>query len=153
MKNQPKITSKKALAALRHMRYGMSLAEACRMEGIKPNVFLREVGDAVYRGRSNKQWKVTPTDSLTALMNVPTETGPQPTPVHGLPERVRFSRYENAVKKWRGRERGGLKALSAFKGQTVGGRVLITDPRILTRLAEADRLDVDAIYTEFGDRK
>ena len=148
-----RVTNPKAVKALRLMRNGLSLAEACREAGIKQDAFLREVGDAVYHDGASKRWKAAKTDSLNVLMNVPTEKGPVATLVHGLRERIRLSRYENAVKMWRGGKRGALKALSAFEGLSVGGRVLITDPKILARLEEADRLDVDEIYVGLGGRR
>jgi hypothetical protein len=129
---------------------GLSRAEACRIERIKPATFMREAGSAIFRDPKSKRWKAAKSDRLNAIMNVLTEFGPMPTLVHGLRERLRLSRYENAVRKWRGDEPDAEDELAKFEGQTVGGRLLITDPGVLATLGEADRLDVDAIYAGFG---
>jgi hypothetical protein len=129
------------------MREGRSLAEACSVAGIKPSSFKREARTALYRSGKNKQWKATKSDRLEAVMNVPTEDGLQPTLVKGFRERSRLGRYDNALRRFRGGERGALADLLSFKGQKVGGRQLITDPNILMTLDEAGVLDFDEIYT------
>jgi hypothetical protein len=129
------------------MREGRSLAEACRVAEIKPSSFKREARSALYRSGKNKQWKATKSDRLDAVMNVLTEDGPQPTLVKRFRERARLGRYDNAVRRFRGGERGALADLLSFKGQQVGGRELITDPTILMTLEEAGLLDFDALYT------
>ena len=130
-----------------------SLAEACRNAGIKQSTFKREARTALYRSGKNKQWKATKSDRLEAVMNVPTEDGLQPTLVKGFRERSRLSRYDNALRRFRGGERGALANLLSFKGLKVGGRQLITDPNILVTLEEAGVLDFDEIYTSPRGRR
>ena len=86
-------------------------------------------------------------------MNVLTEDGHQPTLVKGWRERSRLGRYDNALKRFRGGERGALAELMSFKGQKVGGKELITDPDILMTLEEAGLLDFDELYTSSRGRR
>ena len=86
-------------------------------------------------------------------MNVLTEDGLQPTLVKGFRERARLGRYDNAVRRFRGGERGALANLLLFRGQHVGDRELITDPNILMTLEEAGVLDFDELYTSRRGRR
>jgi hypothetical protein len=129
------------------------LAEACRVAGIKPSSFKREARTALYRSGKNKQWKATKSDRLEAVMNVLTEDGVQPTLVKGFRARARLGRYDNALRRFRGGERGAQANLFSFKGQKVGDRELITDPNILMTLEEAGLLDFDELYTSRRGRR
>ncbi len=61
-------------------------------------------------------------------------------------ERARLSRYDIALRRWRAAEDGAEQGLLTFKGQTVAGHILITDPDVLIRLEEAGQLDFDELY-------
>jgi excisionase family DNA binding protein len=140
----------RAFAALARMRRdNLSLAEATRQEGIKPSTFLRYVGTEVYRSGPGKPWRATKSDNLSIRMTVLTRQGPTAALVRGSRERIRLARYDIALRKWRAGEHGAEKELMAFRGQTVGGYVLITDPDLLIRLEEAGQLDFDNLYSLF----
>ena len=79
-----------------------------------------------------------------------TEQGPIFVVVRSSVERTRLSHYYVALRKWRAAEDGADQELKAFKGQTVAGHVLITDPDTLIRLEEAGQLDFDAFYYSLG---
>jgi hypothetical protein len=131
-------------------RSGLSLTKAARLERVKPRTVLRYVGKAVYRSGPNKPWKATKTDRLSAKMMILTEQGPTFDVVRSSIERTRLARYDIAVRKWRVGEDGAEHELLAFKGQTVAGHVLITDPDVLIRLEEAGQLDFDNLYYSVG---
>ena len=142
----------RALAALARMRRdNLSLAEATRLEGIKPSTFLQYVGDAVYRSGPGKPWKATKADELDAYMTVLTRHGPTRVLVRGSIERTRLARYNIALKMWRAGEDGADRALRVFRGLTVGGHVLITDADLLIELEEAGELDY-TLYISIGGR-
>lgn len=86
-------------------------------------------------------------------MNALTEDGLQPTLVKGLRDRTRLGRYDHALRRFRGGERGALADLLLFKGQRVGDRALITDANILMTLEEAGLLDFDELYTSSRGRR
>jgi len=151
-KNGPNsATRTRALAALARMRReNRSLAEATRLEHIKPSTFLRHLGSAVYRSGPGKPWKAAKADRFSARMTVLTAQGPTTVFVRGSRERTRLARYDIALRKWRAAEDGADKELMAFQGQTVGGHVLITDPTLLIQLEEAGQLDFDSLYFAVG---
>jgi hypothetical protein len=145
------LAHQKALAALGHMRRdNLSLAKATRLEHIKPSTFLRHVGSAVHRSGPGKPWKASKSDTLRARMRILTPQGPVFDIVRGLRERTRLGRYEIALRKFRAGEDGAEEELQAFKGQTVAGHVLITDPDLLIQLEEAGQLDFDTLYFSVG---
>jgi len=144
-------THRKALAALGRMRrLGLSLNKAAKLEHIKPQTVLRHVGKALYRSGPGKPWKATKSDRLPEKMMILTEQGPIFTVVRSSIERTRLSRYNVALRKWRAAEDGAGPELLAFRGQTVAGHVLVTDPDTLIRLEEGGQLDFDAFYYSLG---
>ena len=145
------VSHRKARAALGVMRrLGWSLNKAAKQEHIKPQTVLRHVGKALYRSGPGKPWKATKSDRLPEKVMVLTEQGPIFVVVRSSVERTRLSHYYVALRKWRAAEDGADQELKAFKGQTVAGHVLITDPDTLIRLEEAGQLDFDAFYYSLG---
>jgi hypothetical protein len=141
----------KALAALGLMRRrGWSLNKAARLEHVKPQTVLRHVGKALYRSGPGKPWKATKSDRMPEKMMVLTPNGPIFDLVRSSIERTRLSRYNIALRKWRAGEDGAEQELSAFKGQTVAGHVLVTNPDTLIELEEGGQLDFDAFYYSLG---
>jgi hypothetical protein len=141
----------KALDALGRMRrLGWSLNKAAKLEHIKPQTVLRQVGKALYRSGPGKPWKATRSDRLAEKMMILTERGPIFDVVRSSIERTRLSRYNTALRKWRAAEDGAYEELLTFKGQTVAGHVLITDQDLLIRLEEGGQLDFDAFYYSLG---
>jgi hypothetical protein len=148
---QPSKLHLKALAVLSVMRRrGWSLNRASKLEHIKAQTVLRHVGKALYRRGPGKPWKATKSDRLAEKMAVLTAKGLIYESVRSSIERTRLSRYDTALRKWRAAEDGADQELLAFKGQTVAGHVLITDPDTLIELEEADQLDFDAFYYSVG---
>lgn len=140
-----------ALAVLSVMRRrGWSLNKASKLERIKAQTVLRHVGKALYRRGPGKPWKATKSDRLTEKMAVLTAKGLIYESVRSSIERTRLSRYNTALRKWRADEDGADEEILAFKGKTVAGHVLITDPDTLFELEEADKLDFDAFYYSVG---
>jgi hypothetical protein len=142
---------RKARAVLGLMRrLGWSLNKASKYERVKPQTVLRHVGKALYRSGPGKPWKATKSDRLPEKVMLLTERGPKFEEVQSSTERTRLSRYYIALRKWRAAEDGAQLELSKFKGLTVGGQKLITDPDTLIRLEEAGQLDFDAFYYSVG---
>jgi hypothetical protein len=77
-------------------------------------------------------------------MLIPTEKGVEPSSIHGSKEASQLGRYMSAVGKYL--TTGDISGLEEFEGQTIAGRQLITDPDVLSSLAQAGALQLDQIY-------
>lgn len=142
----------RALHALAKMRRDkLSLAEACRLEHIKPSTFLRYVGSAVRQNRSNGRYRATPKDQFRRELQIPTALGPTVVPIHGNKKAREISQYLNAIAIYL--RKGEASRLKRFRGKTIqifGKKIeLITDPATLSSLALAGALHFDQLYASF----
>jgi hypothetical protein len=129
----------------------LSLAEACRLEHIKPSTVLRHVGSAIQHERPGGRYHAIAGDKFRRDLQVPTALGPLAVPVYGSRKAKEVSNYLNAVALYL--RKGDPSRLERFKGKTVGVRgekvELITDPSILSALALAGALQFDQLYASF----
>ncbi len=141
-----------ALALMRHEK--LSLAAACRLEHIKPATFLRYVGSAVHRDRPGGRFRATAGDRFRRDLQIPTAQGLVTIPVYGSRNAENISKYLNAVASFL--RTGDQRRLRGFKGKTLkagGKRIkLVTDPHVLSSLAEADALHFDQLYASTTGR-
>jgi hypothetical protein len=142
----------RALHALAKMRREkLSLAEACRLEHIKPSTFLRQVGSAVRQDKPGSRYRAVAGDRFRRDLQIPTVLGPTPVPIYGSKNAREISNYLNAVALYL--RKGDTSKLKRFKGKTVGVRgqklELITDPQTLSALALAGALQFDQLYGAF----
>lgn len=135
-----KKTYNRALHALARMRRtGSSLAAAAREEHIDPRT-VRKYLNAELRGRG----KPTKTDRRNRNMLIPTTIGNAPATVRGSKQASQLGRYMSAVGKYL--RTGDVDGLAEFEGKSIGGHSLITDPDLLSSLAQAGALTLDEIY-------
>lgn len=133
-------TYNRALHALARMRRtGSSLTAAAREEHIDPRT-VRKYLRAELRGRG----KATKADRRRRDMLIPTTIGNAPVTVRGSKQASQLGRYMSAVSKYL--RKGDVDGLAEFEGQSIAGHVLITDPDILSSLAQAGALTLDEIY-------
>src|SRR5215813_10609083 len=85
-------------------------------------------------------------------MNILTPQGLAVAEVPKQNERELNAHHVAAVNKWRRGERGAIAALARFRGKTVAGHQLVTDPRALAELEEAGELDFPELYVSPGGR-
>jgi hypothetical protein len=142
----------RALHALAKMRRDkLSLAEACRLEHIKPSTMRRYVGNALTQDRPGGRYRATPGDRLRRELQIPTALGPTPVPIHGSKKATEISQYLNAISLYL--RKGDVSKLERFKGKTIrirGQKIeLITDPETLSGLALAGALQFDQLYASF----
>ena len=142
----------RSLAALARMRRDkVSLAQACRLEHIKPKTALRYVANAVRQDRPNGRYVATKRDKIRRDLRIPTALGPISVPIYGSKTAREISRYANAVAVYL--RTGKTSQLARFRGKTVGRRgqkfELITDPGTLSVLADAGALQLDQLYATF----
>jgi hypothetical protein len=135
------------------MRRGESLAAACRAEHIKPQTFLRQVGNAVRHDKAGGRYRVARTDTLRRDLEVQTTAGPIHAPAKGIRAAREFSDHANAIAHFN--RTGDESRLKRFKGKTfkVGRKryAFLTDPDALMVLADADALP-ESLYTTFTGR-
>src|SRR5258708_4253230 len=142
----------RALHALAKMRRDkLSLAEACRLEHIKPSTFLRHVGSAVHQGRPGGRYQARAGDRFRRDLQIPTALGPTRVPIHGSKKSKEISNYLNAIALYL--RKGDASKLDLFKGKIIRVRgqklQLITDPPTLSGLAMAGALQFDQLYASF----
>ena len=148
-----KETYNRALHALARMRREqLSLAEATRLEHIKPSTFLRHVGSAVRQDRPGGRYHPSAGDKFRRDLQVPTALGPVAIPIYGIKSATEISQYANAVAVYL--RTGKVAQLEPFKGKIIHARgteiELITDPGTLTVLAQAGALQLDQLYAAFS---
>ncbi len=133
-------TYNRALHVLARMRRtGASLTAAAREEHIDPRTVRKYVkGDLRGRGRPTKS------DRRQRDMLIPTTIGNTPVSVRGSKQASQLGRYMSAVGKYL--RTGDADGLAEFEGQSIGVHALITDPEILSSLAQAGALTLDEIY-------
>jgi hypothetical protein len=148
-KAQARSSALHALAKMR--RENLSLAEACRLEHIKPSTFLRNVGGAVRQEKPGSRYRAISGDRFRRDLQIPTVLGPIAVPIYGSKNATEISDYLNAIALYL--RKGDESRLKRFKGKTVGVRgrkiELITDPETLSSLALAGALQFDQLYASF----
>jgi hypothetical protein len=133
-------TYNRALHALARMRRtGSSLTAAAKEEHIDPRTIRKYLKTEVRRrGRTTKaDWKKRD-------MLVPTPRGNAPVTVRGSQQASQLGKYMSAVGKYL--RTGDVEGLAPFEGKSIGGYDLITDPDLLSSLAQAGALTLDEIY-------
>lgn len=135
---------KRALRVLARMRRtGWSLTSASHEEQIDPRTVRKYLG-AELRGLSDGQVRPSKADRRRRNMLVPTSSGAIPVVVHGSTAASQLGRYMSAVGKFL--RSGSTDALNEFEGQSIAGHSFITNPGVLTSLAQAGALQLDDIY-------
>jgi|HubBroStandDraft_6_1064221.scaffolds.fasta_scaffold275811_2 hypothetical protein len=142
----------RALNALSRMRrQDLSLAQACRLEHIKPSTFLGNVGGAVRQDRPGGRYRAIAGDRFRRDLQIPTALGPTAVPIYGSKNAREISNYLNAIALYL--RKGDASQLERFKGKTVSVRgqqvELISDPSTLSSLALAGALQFDQLYASF----
>ena len=133
-------TYNRALHALARMRRaGSSLSVAAREEHIDPRTVRRYLSTEL-----REHGKTTRGDRRKRDMLVPTTVGNAPVTIRGSKQASELGKYMSAVGKYL--RTGDVEALARFQGKSIGGHPLITDPELLSSLAQAGALTLDEIY-------
>jgi len=137
-------TYNKALRVLGNMRRtGKPLNAAAREEHMDARTVRKYLGSEL---KTRRQGRARPTRSDKRLrkMFVPTALGVSPVRVRGSKQASLLGKYMSAVGKYL--RTGEIETLKEFEGKAVSGNSLITDPQLLTALAQAGSLELDGIY-------
>jgi len=133
-------TYNRSLHVLARMRRtGATLTEAAREVQIDPRT-VRKYLKTELRGRG----KPTKVDRRKRDMLVPTTLGNAPVTVKGSKQASDLGKYMSAVGKYL--RTGNVEGLARFESKSIGGHPLITDPELLSSLAQAGALTLDEIY-------
>jgi hypothetical protein len=133
-------TYNRSLHVLARMRrQGASLTAAAREEHIDPRT-VRKYLKAELRGHGTP----TKADRRKRDMLVLTTMGNAPATIRGSKQASQLGRYTSAVGKYL--RTGDVDGLAEFEGKSIAGHVLITDPNLLSSLAQAGALTLDEIY-------
>jgi len=120
-------------------RTGASLTAAAREEQIDPRT-VRKYLKTEFRGRG----KPTKADRRNRDMLIPTTVGNAPVTVRGSKRASELGKYMGAVGKYL--RTGDVEGLERFEGKSIAGHTLITNPELLSSLAQAGALTLDEIY-------
>jgi hypothetical protein len=130
----------RALHVLARMRRtGSSFTVAAREEHIDPRTVRRYLSTEL-----REHGRATKGDRRKRDMLVPTPLGNAPITVRGSKQASELGKYMAAVGRYL--RTGDVEALARFQGKSIGEYVLITDPDLLSSLAQAGALTLDEIY-------
>jgi lambda repressor-like predicted transcriptional regulator len=138
-------TYNRALHVLARMRRtGLTLTAAAREEHIDPRTVRKYLGTELRGPRLKRKVRPTKGDRRRRDMLIPTALGTSPVVVRGSKQATQLGRYMAAVGKYL--HTGDSDSLDEFRGKSIGGHLLITDPDTLSSLAQAGALQLDEIY-------
>lgn len=138
----------RGFAAINLVRRGKveSLSAAARAEGTTVKTIRRLLPGALVRQRRRGHISVKASDHYSERVEIVTDLGPLNATAHGSRERELAGRHRSVYVKVLRRELP-VSALEEFRGKTVGGHTLISDPDQLFTLAKGGELDqLDALY-------
>jgi hypothetical protein len=115
----------------------LTASEAAKDRGISTRDFRTYIPKAFKRDSSGRTRAIA--DRYVRRMEVPGPDGPVIIKIKGSHARNRIARYRNDVFSF---QQGEPSAIKKWRGVTVQGYKLITDPRILQALGEEENLPV-----------
>jgi DNA-binding CsgD family transcriptional regulator len=126
----------RALHALAAIRHGASLAEAAKAEGVSQRTIRKYVGSALRQDHTGGRIRAVPRDKFTRYLQIPGQdaSGLTQVAVKGNREATTLAAYVNARASFL--RSGDESVLRPFQGKKIGGHTLVTDPKLLTALAE-----------------
>ncbi len=127
----------RSLHALADMRHGASLSQAARDNGVTTRTIKKYVGSALLQDRPGGRIRPTKSDRFVRYLQIPGPHEPVEIRAHGSKEAAEVARYKAAVNRFL---RNDLKALAPWRGKKIAGIKLVTDRRILKRLAKDESL-------------
>jgi hypothetical protein len=141
-----RLARSRALAVLARMRSrGESLSQAARLEHTTPKTVRKIIGKQLKRDASGR-YSATSGDTLRRDLSVLGFDGYQPVVVRSSNQAHLAAEHLIAV--GRSLRTGDPEWLKPFIGKRVGGVELLTDPDRLHELADADLIQLDALYRE-----
>jgi hypothetical protein len=136
----------RALHALTAIRHGASLADAAKAEGVNQRTIRKYVGSALRQDHTGGRIRAVPRDKFTRYLQIPGQDAGGLTQVaaKGSREATELAAYVNARAAFL--RSGDESVLRPFHGKKIGGHTLVTDPKLLTALAEQGE-SFDQLYS------
>jgi hypothetical protein len=135
----------RALKVLSLTREGESLTAASRRVGISPPTVLRYLPEDFKKARGSNRYLPSKSDRNTRFINLLLSDGQEHTlRVQGSRQAKLASDYSNALQRYLA---GDTLALRPFRGKTISGRTLLTDPKKIKEIGERG-VEVDHFYAE-----
>jgi DNA-binding CsgD family transcriptional regulator len=137
---------KRSLRALTAIRHGASLADAAKAEGVSQRTIRKYVGSALRQDHTGGRIRAVPRDKFTRYLQIPGQDASGLTQVaaKGSREATELASYVNARAAFL--RSGDESVLRPFQGKKIGGHTLVTDPKLLTALAEQGE-SYDQLYS------
>jgi hypothetical protein len=137
---------KRALRALTAIRHGASFAEAAKAEGVSQRTIRKYVGSALRQDHPGGRIRAVSRDRFTRYLQIPgqDEGGLTQVKAKGSREATELAAYVNARAAFL--RTGDESVLRPFHGKKIGGHTLVTDPKLLTTLAEQGE-SFDQLYS------
>jgi hypothetical protein len=137
---------KRSLRALTAIRHGDSLANAARAEGVSQRTIRKYVGSALRQDHAGGRIRAVPRDKFTRYLQIPGQDASGLTQVaaKGSREATALAAYVNARAAFL--RSGDESLLRPFQGKKIGGHTLVTDPELVTALAEQGE-SFDELYS------
>jgi hypothetical protein len=127
----------RSLHALADMRHGASISQAARDNGVATRTIKNYVGSALIQDRPGGRIRPTKSDRFVRYLQIPGPGGQVEIKARGSKQAADAARYKAAVTRFLG---GDPRALAPWRGKKIAGVVLVTDPRVLKRLAKDETL-------------
>jgi hypothetical protein len=136
----------RSLHALTAIRHGSSLADAAKAEGVSQRTIRKYVGSALRQDHAGGRIRAVPKDKFTRYLQIPgqEEGGLTQVAAKGSREATELAAYVNARAAFL--RSGDESVLRPFHGKKIGGHTLVTDPKLLTALAEQGE-SFDQLYS------
>ena len=136
----------KAVAVVRRLRHGdgrESLTSAAKALGTTRQTVLRYAGSAFERNGARGRVRVRSGDRLVRRVRVRTPDGAQLVTVTGSRQASTIAKYNQAIDRFR---EGDVDALRPFRGRSIGGVLLETDPDVIEEAGVRSEPDFDEFY-------
>jgi hypothetical protein len=136
----------RALHALTAIRHGASLVDAAKAEGVSQRTIRKYVGSSLRQDHAGGRIRAVPRDKFTRYLQIPGQQadGPVQVAAKGSREATELAAYVNARAAFL--RSGDESVLRPFRGKKIGGHILVTDPKLLTALAEQGE-SFDQLYS------
>ncbi len=129
-------------------RKGYALEDALREAGTSARSFHKYVGSEILPSKPGQRLRVTKEDRRIREMPVITGIGDVATKIHGSKNASINAAHRRAALHYL--RKGDDSLLVAFRGKSVDGVELLTDPELISALAEQGAIKPEQFYASVG---
>jgi hypothetical protein len=129
-------------------RKGYALDDALRESGTSARTFHKYVGSEVLHTKPGQRLRVTKEDRGIREMPMATALGDVPKKIHGSKNASVNAAHRRAILHYL--RKGDDSLLEAFHGKSIEGVALLTDPELISALAEQGAIKPEEFYLSVG---